>query len=132
MNTQKYYEHVRRYFSYEDAEFGTDNSGNCVLWDARTDRRCAVGCAIPVERYQPRFEGYSVEILQKELPEALGEVSTGFLRKTQTLHDKRAMSLYEPGQQPDYDREEALRRFICDLDTLARDYDLKVGSLEHD
>jgi hypothetical protein len=132
MNTQQYYETVREYFSQPDAEFGMDKSGNCVLWDPTSNAKCAVGCAIPNYYYKPELEGFNISTLQEELPSLFGEVQGGFLRKAQSAHDKWAMRLYEPGLQPDQDRQYMMSRFINELDTLARDYGLKVGTLEHD
>jgi len=73
-----------------------DDHGNCRYWDQETGRKCAIGCLIPENIYDPDFEGNSVHELSGAgwadleaavLPEDLPAWAISFLARLQETHD---------------------------------------------
>lgn len=133
-NTQHAYEQMREYFSHPNAKLAKTKSGTCLY---RTDdgRKCALGCLIPDDLYDPAFEGegswtllgehdtlHSQNTIDPETGEDIGipldklheyfsKVDADFIKLAQSLHDDSAHNA---------------EHFVELLDNLAREAELVV------
>jgi len=55
----------------------------------RTDQglKCAIGCLIPDDKYDPKMEGKDIRYLQRVHPDLLPKVDSKFLTELQMAHD---------------------------------------------
>lgn len=55
----------------------------------RTDQglKCAIGCLIPDDKYDPKMEGKDIRYLQRVHPNLLPKVESKFLTELQIAHD---------------------------------------------
>jgi len=99
MTIDEMYNQMKEHFSKPDAVLGKEMAigGMCFY---RLDRdplspvRCAVGCLIPDDKYNPDWEGLSVRDAMKEsnMADVLGisvgdSDAVGFLQAAQSVHD---------------------------------------------
>lgn len=142
MTTQEAYDGIRSHFSRSYVMFGAGQSPK-GLWTVCLYRgdgtpesatRCAVGCLIPDDLYDPAME--SVDAL--DLIDTFGVlqgyfygVDTGFLRAAQTLHDRYGLAAVNDNLDR-YSQTYAILRsaFIRELDGLAAAYGLSVPDTE--
>lgn len=95
MNKQQIFDTVLKHM--REQKLPARNNGNCVYYDETTNRKCAIGCLIPTEQYDPMFDAVSycqVEanvIVQKALENVGIEVNSmgmlEFLDQLQMIHD---------------------------------------------
>ena len=131
MTTQEAYEGIRRHFSRRYVLFGAGPSpkglGTVCLYrgdgDPANDTRCAVGCLIPNDLYDPAMESVGVLDLIDNFGVLQGYfygVDTGFLRAAQTLHDRYGIAAVRDNLNRYSQTYEILRgAFIRELDGLA-------------
>ena len=65
------------------------------------NHKCAIGCLIPDDKYDPRMEGRGVQSLMHNFPGALPPVDSILLQHLQTAHDT---VLADKGLRPWADR----------------------------
>jgi hypothetical protein len=126
MTTQEAYEAIRMYFSQPGAKLAKNSSFNgtysqCfyrmpILANGREEvgmLKCAVGCLIPDELYEPDMENIpacEVTIWNRDMKEVFEGVDIDFLAAAQSAHDIATT--------------QDTVTFIKQLDTLAEVYDL--------
>lgn len=64
--------------------------GSIVQCVYRDDRgfKCAIGCLIPDDKYDPKMEGKDIRYLQRVHPDLLPKVDSAFLTDLQIAHDR--------------------------------------------
>lgn len=125
LTKQEAYEKIRAWFSRPNAVYGMDpQEANCVYraeQDPHSEIRCAVGCLIPDDIYDPAWEGQTIFLLSgngrlstpaREL--GLREDVVQWLETVQVLHDRCANEDFQ------------MRHFLSELDIFAREADLQV------
>jgi hypothetical protein len=95
MTTQEAYESIRAYFNEPGATLAVEAVTPYPRCSYRTTdgAKCAVGCLIPDDLYDPRIEGKSIEGVLKLSPSLRGhfrDVDPKFLLGAQRLHDAHA------------------------------------------
>lgn len=108
MTEQEAYDGIRAYFSREGAELARTPDGDCVYRgdnDPTSPIRCAAGCLIPDDLYDPDWEG----LCSKNISFDFG-AAADFVLQAQTCHDAA------------FDVPDFLRR----LDKVAREYGLTL------
>jgi hypothetical protein len=144
MNTQQAYEQIREFFSrpgavlawsesaeqcvyrepdaYDNPDYDPDDDQNyewpvTFVYRANSPVRCALGCLIPDELYDPVLEGRGVANIladNKPLTDYFAGVDQGFLVEAQAEHDAIASS------------SGLIADFLEALDQIAHDYGLQV------
>jgi hypothetical protein len=126
MTIQEAYEAQKAWFSREGAVYGYEfYGGRCVYRgnnDPNSDCRCAVGCLMPNEAYDPKFDksgGVVIEsVLEyhnhenpalKKWAEGINAELLGYLRGAQAIHDSCAEN-----DEPISDFLDKLDRFYAD------------------
>jgi len=63
--------------------------GSIVQCAYRDDRgfKCAIGCLIPDDKYDPKMEGKNIRYLRRAHPSLLPKVDSKFLTELQRAHD---------------------------------------------
>lgn len=87
---QTAYEAIREFFTRPGAELAADKHGNCYYRHPEdSSRRCAVGCLIPDDLYDPTWEGVSAAVLFQQLggPDFATFEAQAFLDRAQIAHD---------------------------------------------
>lgn len=119
LTRQQAYDRMREYFARPDAQQAADD-GNCA-YRAEDGSKCAIGCLIPDDLYDPEMEGASTAHLFDRfhwLPFAPDDVE--FYRRAQRIHDTWT---------PYYDQKENIpfqEWMLSGLDALAAEWGLKV------
>ena len=63
-------------------------ASNSVCWYRATQgRKCAIGCLIPDDMYDPRMEGHGIRHLMQDFPGVLPPVDSALLEDLQSAHD---------------------------------------------
>lgn len=124
MTTQEAYETMRAYFSRPGATYAYDDGAAMCQYRTRSGDKCAVGCLIPDELYERRFEDYVAAVGLMSLIEAeenhalfaiFADIDLDFLVAAQDAHDKNAT------------RDNAnISLFLAELDLVAEYHKLKV------
>ena len=80
--------HLRKQGAKAEGEiYGT--SRQCIYWDRNTGRKCAAGCLIPEDKYDPKFETKSVKYEEiRNIIEDEGH-DLYLVRCLQWIHDDR-------------------------------------------
>lgn len=87
MNRQEIFDKVRTHLLTQNAKAMADYGDSC-MYRAPDGRRCAIGCLIPDEMYNPDFEGEGIDGLPWALREYLGGVDNDdILQELQNVHD---------------------------------------------
>lgn len=94
MNKQEIFDKVLNHM--RNQKLPARNNGSCVYYDETTNRKCAIGCLIPTEQYDPMFDtaifchvGVNVTV-QKALENVgikINEDMLEFLDQLQLIHD---------------------------------------------
>lgn len=126
MTRQEIFTGTYEHFSKPDAVFGWN--GDACVYRGRNGEKCAIGCHIPYDLYDPDIEGFSVsvaainggyrtgnDVRAKKLifiiDTLFGADDINFLQDLQDLHDD-----YADGERSVKDFLEALRFFAEDRD----------------
>lgn len=113
MTNQEAYEAIRAYFTRPRARLAKDADGGCFYrWGGRRTARtkCAVGCLIPNDQYDPDFEGCSAYLLVPKVP-VLADINRDFLERVQNAHDV----------------SDDVAEFLTRLDKVARSYGVETA-----
>lgn len=62
-------------------------SGYTCRYRTPHGRKCAIGCLIPDDMYDPRMEGYGIRHFMQEFPGVLPPVDSDLLEALQSAHD---------------------------------------------
>lgn len=124
MTLQEAYEGIVAWFSRPDAVLGWDDVAQSCVYrgngEANSPVRCAAGCLISDEKYDPEIEYMTVLRLPVQRALGIENDSSGlvyFLKRVQQLHDQIANARRDDG--PAY--------FVERLHDLARTHRLNVS-----
>lgn len=86
MNSQETYDHVKNHLLTQNREARL--YGSCAYRSA-DGLKCAIGCLIPDDKYDPAFEGmlWSSNVTLRKLVESVTSASARLLTELQDLHD---------------------------------------------
>jgi hypothetical protein len=97
MNKQEIFDKVVTHLKNQNARAYDKEEDRCLYRDESTGYRCAIGCLIPDELYNPDFEGESIDTLLEKAPvlkellkiKNFSAISSDvmFLRRLQSIHD---------------------------------------------
>lgn len=92
MNNQEIFDTIVSHMRTQ--KYSCMNAGHCRYYDPKTGRKCAVGCLIPTEMYNPEMDelpqgtGILCNDLVKDALEKIGiEPSISLLSDMQVIHD---------------------------------------------
>ena len=85
MTNQQAFDHVANHLR-EQGQAALSDGGICVLRN-RSGLTCAVGCLIPMGRYEPRMEALVLDDLHDEITDLFSEWPVEVLATLQGLHD---------------------------------------------
>jgi hypothetical protein len=69
---------------------GTCNAGPTCAYRGQNGTKCAVGVLLPDALYDPRMEGFDIEMLYEDFPKVIehfSNVNMALLRELQCVHD---------------------------------------------
>ena len=113
MDNQEAYDRIVEYFTRPDAKLGLSDAGKCV-YRGQDGQRCAAGCLIPDEAYDPSFE-YKTFFSISCSPGLLDAMGINY--DTATFIDQC---------QSAHDAADDLDAFLSDLDRVAKEFELQV------
>ncbi len=89
MTAQEIFDTVARHLLTQKAESFLEQKMGACAYRGGKGRKCAIGCLIPDEAYDPKMEGLAVDILIKNYPAAIPNArgNAQFLIDLQRIHD---------------------------------------------
>lgn len=115
------YSGIRSFFSQPGAVIAKNRNGRC-MYRTPEGGKCAVGCLIPDELYESRFDhSPDREHIGMDLHEIVSEVWPG------SVGDEQLVSFLEQAQNR-HDNSPSAGSFLPLLDSLAHEFGLEVPS----
>lgn len=98
MTNQEVFDKVVKHLRAQGRKAVSDSMAATCRYRTEEGLKCAVGCLIPDNEYNPSFEGYSVGSLQaggRASPKSLARLDRKLLLRMQAVHDHHVVPEWE-------------------------------------